>query len=93
MADLERALRRDEAGEEHDPEVVEMGDTVTIRRGKSRGRERYTIMGPDEARADESWISPDSPLGTALLGHAVGDRITVETPRGSIKCRILLIER
>lgn len=93
LAEMERALRGVEASEDHDPNVVELGDTVTIKEEGSRETERYTIVGPVEARVDESWISSDSPLGTALLGRAVGDRITVDAPAGSIRCTILLIER
>jgi transcription elongation factor GreA len=38
-------------------------------------------------------VSPDSPLGSALLGHRVGDEVEVEAPRGSWKARILSIKR
>ena len=38
-------------------------------------------------------VSPDSPLGRALLGAAVGDVVDVEAPRGSWKARITGIRR
>ena len=38
-------------------------------------------------------ISPDSPLGRALVGHRVGDEVEVEAPRGSWKARIVSITR
>lgn len=38
-------------------------------------------------------VSPDSPLGRALLGAGVGDVVDVEAPRGSWKARILGIRR
>jgi transcription elongation factor GreA len=38
-------------------------------------------------------VSPDSPLGRALVGHRVGDEVDVEAPRGSWKARILSIKR
>jgi transcription elongation factor GreA len=38
-------------------------------------------------------ISPDSPLGRALLGHSKDDAVTVEAPRGSWTARILSIRR
>src|SRR6266540_2955620 len=38
-------------------------------------------------------ISPDSPLGSALLGHSEGDTVDVNAPRGSWKARILSIRR
>lgn len=38
-------------------------------------------------------VSPDSPLGSALLGAAVGDVVDVDAPRGSWKARVLTIRR
>ncbi|HEY7732257.1 MAG TPA: transcription elongation factor GreA [Gaiellaceae bacterium] len=38
-------------------------------------------------------VSPDSPLGRALLGAAVGDVVAVEAPRGAWKARVLAIRR
>jgi transcription elongation factor GreA len=38
-------------------------------------------------------VSPDSPLGAALVGHRVGDEVDVQAPRGSWKARILSIKR
>jgi transcription elongation factor GreA len=38
-------------------------------------------------------VSPDSPLGRALLGAAVGEEVVVEAPRGAWKARVLSIER
>jgi transcription elongation factor GreA len=38
-------------------------------------------------------ISPDSPLGRALVGHAVGDAVEVDAPRGKWTARILSLRR
>jgi transcription elongation factor GreA len=38
-------------------------------------------------------VSPDSPLGSALMGAVVGDVVDVEAPRGSWKARVLGIRR
>jgi transcription elongation factor GreA len=38
-------------------------------------------------------VSPDSPLGSALLGAGVGDVVDVDAPRGSWKARVLAIRR
>ena len=38
-------------------------------------------------------ISPDSPLGRALVGHREGDAVEVEAPSGSWTARILSIRR
>lgn len=36
-------------------------------------------------------VSPDSPLGSALLGSKAGDEITVTAPRGSWRARVISI--
>jgi transcription elongation factor GreA len=38
-------------------------------------------------------ISPDSPLGRALVGHRTGDAVDVDAPRGSWTARILSVAR
>jgi transcription elongation factor GreA len=38
-------------------------------------------------------VSPDSPLGKALMGASVGDVVDVEAPRGAWKARVLGIRR
>ncbi len=41
----------------------------------------------------ESRISDDSPFGKALLGHSVGETVEVEAPIGTLKYKILSVER
>lgn len=38
-------------------------------------------------------VAPDSPLGHALMGAAVGDVVDVQAPRGAWKARVLAIRR
>ena len=38
-------------------------------------------------------VAPGSPLGSALMGAAVGDVVEVEAPSGSWKARVLAIRR
>ena len=38
-------------------------------------------------------VAPGSPLGSALMGAAVGDVVQVEAPSGSWKARVLAIRR
>jgi transcription elongation factor GreA len=38
-------------------------------------------------------VAPDSPLGSALMGAAVGDEVDVQAPSGSWKARVLAIRR
>lgn len=38
-------------------------------------------------------VSPESPLGRALIGKSVGDKIVVEAPGGSWRARVAAIRR
>lgn len=79
--------------EPHDPTIVELGDSVTIRGESQATRERFTLVGELEARMDETWISARAPLGAALLGSSVGQLVTVQTPDGEQRFEVLSIER
>jgi len=53
----------------------------------------YTVAPPDETDVDNDIISVKSPIGAALLGKAVGDKVSVEVPAGQIKYEVLKITR
>lgn len=93
LREVMEALRHPEAGDGHDPNVVEIGDTVAVREEGSSETERYKIVGPVEARVDDSRISAESPLGAALLGRRPSETVTVDAPAGSIRYTVVFIER
>ena len=53
----------------------------------------YTLAPPDEVDVDNDIISVKSPIGAALLGKGVGDKVTVAVPAGEIRYEILRITR
>lgn len=53
----------------------------------------YKIVGSNEANPDIGKISDESPVGAALLGHKVGDRVEIETPGGTIAYDIMEISK
>jgi transcription elongation factor GreA len=78
----------DEAAAHQNPNIVQVGDTVTIQ--ESGGSpEVYTIVGAAEADPRSGKISNESPIGKALLNHRTGDVLTVEAPGGSFKVKII----
>jgi transcription elongation factor GreA len=78
----------DEATAHQDPNIVQVGDTVTIQ--ESGGSpEVYTIVGAAEADPRAGKISNESPIGKALLNHRPGEVVIVEAPGGSFKVKIL----
>lgn len=60
--------------------VVSVGSTVKV---SVNGKEKtYMIVGSNEADPLTGKISNESPIGSALLGAKVGEKIEVETPAG-----------
>lgn len=53
----------------------------------------YKIVGSNEANPDIGKISDESPVGAALLGHKVGDRVEIETPGGTIAYDVVEISK
>ncbi len=72
-------------------ETVEIGSRVTVVDAQGK-RFKYVIVGSTEADPSEGKISNESPVGKALLGHAVGEEAEVTTPSGTIKFSIGKIE-
>jgi transcription elongation factor GreA len=69
---------------------VGLGSVVTVDdEGESV---RYTIVGAAEADPRSGRISSASPVGRALLGHDVGELVSVASPAGERSYRILAIE-
>ncbi len=75
-----------------DPQVVELGDCVSIRLDDG-AEETYLIVQAPEATVDDYRISSDSPLGRALLTRRVGETVDVAVPAGSYRCTILSATR
>ena len=62
-------------------ESVQIGGTVTIV-DSSEIETQYIIVGSAEADPIQGKLSNESPVGNALLGKRIGERITVKTPAG-----------
>ena len=88
---LLRATIMDE--ENVNSEVVHLGSIVTIK-GTAKGsvEKTYTITGFAQADSTKGKISDESPVGKALLGHKVGDKVSVEAPRGVMTYKIVLLD-
>jgi transcription elongation factor GreA len=67
-------------------DVVEVGSVVEIEDAAGE-RMRIEISSVGGSGA----VSPDSPLGSALLGASVGDEVEVTAPRGAWTARVLAV--
>lgn len=52
----------------------------------------YQIVGSQEANPMSGRISDESPIGRGLLGHRVGETVTIDAPAGEMKFTILSVE-
>lgn len=71
---------------------VRVGSRVTVRIQGEDDDETWTIVGSTEARPQEGRISNESPLGAALLGKRLRQRVTVHTPSGEMQLTIMNIQ-
>jgi transcription elongation factor GreA len=58
------------------------GTVVTLLDLDTQEKVTYQLLGPDEADCDTGSISIHSPVGEAILGLEVGEKVTVTIPRG-----------
>ncbi len=72
-------------------DTVELGNRVTVVEDGGQP-ETYQIVGPAEVDPGNGRISNESPLGKSLMGHRVGDTVTVQTPGGTLHFQITHID-
>lgn len=72
-------------------EVVEVGATITVQE-EDYPPEEYYMVGTTEADPLNGRISNESPIGSALMGKKVGQKVSVETPSGELYLKILAIK-
>ena len=72
-----------------DEEAAAASDTVTVGSQVELEDEHGERMAVEISSV--GGVSPDSPLGRALLGAAAGDEVAVEAPRGPWRARVLSV--
>ncbi len=79
--------------EEITDKKVNLGTKVMLHNLDSDEKITYTIVGSAEADPLNHKISNESPIGKSILGHGIGDQVTVETPAGDVDYEILSIKK
>ena len=92
IAELEEVLKNVEVVKTKNGKksLVEVGTKVLVK--VDGHKQMYYIVGDWEADPKEKKISHTSPLGKALVGKKVGEKIEVEAPVGKLTYEILTIE-
>ena len=73
---------------------VSAGSVVVLRYdGDDEGDvQRYFVGSIEERRGDMAVVSPEAPLGKALVGRRAGDSVAYEAPGGSLRVTIVEVE-
>ncbi len=90
-ATLKNAVLIDES--EISNEHIHIGSKVKVENIKMGKTFDYKIVGSNETNPREGKISDESPIGSALIGKAVGDVVEIDAPMGVIGLKILEISK
>ena len=91
IQEIEAVLRTAVIIEKSQGDFVSVGSHVTIQEADF-DPETFYVVGAKEADPRNGKISNESPIGSALLNHKVGDVVEADTPGGKIRFKILKIE-
>ncbi len=88
---LETMLKHAIVVESTTADRVEAGTVVEVLMEGDDEPSTYLVGSIEERGTGYDVISPVSPLGKALLGHAIGDVVTFEAPAGRFNVEIVAI--
>ena len=77
--------------------IIQTGNSSTVMLGSTGELDAngkavtYTVVGPVEADPLEGKVSNESPIGQALMGKAVGDTVTISTPKGELAYTVVAL--
>ncbi|MFD1018849.1 transcription elongation factor GreA [Thalassobacillus hwangdonensis] len=74
------------------PNMVSLGKSVTFHELPDGDEETYMIVGSAEADPFEGKISNESPMAKSLIGHEIGEQVSVVTPGGEIEVKIVSVK-
>jgi transcription elongation factor GreA len=72
-------------------DVVQFGSQVTLVDDNGE-RESWTLVSPEEANTLHGKISTQSPVGAAVMGKRVGDKVIVRAPGGETTFTVERVE-
>jgi len=93
ISELEESLKHVKVISESEvnTDAVNVGNRVKVYDEDFEEEIEYILVGSTEADPLENKISDQSPIGSALIGRAVGDSVEVHTPGGVVVLKILEI--
>ena len=88
---LEAMLKHAVVVETTTADKVETGTVVEVRMEGDDEVSTYLVGSIEERNTGYDVLSPASPLGQALLGHAPGDTVSFQAPAGTFAVEILSV--
>lgn len=94
IAELQALLENAEIIEKSDmiKDAVSIGSKVNIENLDTNEEMEYRIVGSHESNPLEGKISDESPVGAALIGKRVGEKVKIQTLMGIVRYRIESVE-
>jgi transcription elongation factor GreA len=89
ISEIEDILQNAEIIKSRSNSKVDLGNRVELKTQDSTVI--YTVVGPVEADPLEGKISNKSPIGEALFGKKVGEKVEIKAPKGSTTYEITSI--
>lgn len=95
IEEIEKILKNVEVVDEDeiDTDRINVGCIVKVHSIAFGKDMEFRIVGSTEADSLQNKISNESPVGMALMGHQVGDVISIETQAGVMEYTVLEIQR
>jgi len=93
-AELEQMLHdaRGTSFENSDTSRVSIGTIVRLRKDAANEEETYTILGAWDGDPDRQIISYQTAIGQALLGHEIGESVSLNSDHGVAQFTIISIQ-
>lgn len=76
-----------------DDDVIEPGKLVSLRYKGDDEVETYLLGLVEEKGGDHDVLTPESPLGRALVGRSAGERVTAQVPAGELEVEIVEVRQ
>lgn len=93
IAHLQTVLARAEVIDaDADPDTITPGNRVTVYDTSEKEEFAMDLLDSEEITIGRRGVSLDSPVGQALLGKHVGDKVKVEVPDGVVTYKVRNIE-
>jgi transcription elongation factor GreA len=94
IASLEHRLRNSRVIEEDEvrADQVSIGSIVILKDVEFKETDEYRIVGSAEADPSRNRLSNESPVGRAIMGRHVGEKVQVPVPKGTATYQIIEIK-